>query len=551
MVSPIYSAVIYGAFPLLFLLVLPLLLHLLLLPLWWVVVPALVALVYRCRRTKSGPVEGVRRYPAIVVGAGFSGLCAGARLLERGIPFTIFEAAAEVGGTWHHNSYPGAACDVWTTLYQFSFFQNPDWTRFVAPAKEIQEYLVSFTSHFHLYPHIKLNTRVESAVWEEEEGEWKVVTSTGGVVRCRILVSAVGALHKPVIPGIPGTATFAGPSWHTAQWEHTVPLQGKRVGIIGSAASAVQVVPAIAGQVAALHVFQRTPNWFFPKMDPVYPGWLKAMFRSAPFLMTLQRTFFFYMVEGWALLWLTKGWCSSLVQCLLESKMRSELSGASSSLTSSLVPDYTLGCKRVLLSDEYLATFRDEAHVSLVTSPITRVTEAGVETEQGEVELDVLVYATGFDIEGSICSFPTTGRSGKVLREQFAAQPCAFLGITVPNFPNFFYVLGPNTVLAHSSLVFMVECQVDYIVQTVEKMAALKIKSLEPRQDCTLDFQAKMSLWTQGRNFSTECRSWYKNSQGINFILWPVNLVQYWWMTRSPDLLHHYRLTFGQEYFHL
>jgi len=411
MSNPIYGALIYGAFPVLFLLAVPLLWRLLSLPIIFFLFPLLLlaAIAHRLRRSKGKRVEGIDRYNALVVGAGFSGLCVGAKLKKKGVPFTILEAASEVGGTWHHNSYPGAACDVWTTLYQFSFFQNPNWSRFVAPAKEIQEYLVSFANHFSLYPHIKFNTRVLSAAWIEETKDWEVNTATQ-TLRCKILISAVGALHKPSLPDIRGVGSFEGPSWHTAQWDHSVSLEGKRVGIIGSAASAVQVVPAIASQVGELRVFQRTPNWFFPKMDPVYPTWLKKVFCWMPFLMTVQRIFFFYMVEGWALLWLTKGWVSSLVQQLVERKMRSELSGAKPDLTEALIPSYTIGCKRVLLSDEYLSCFKDNTHVHLETAPIKAVTRTGVDTRDGHHELDILVYATGFDIQASICSFPTYGR---------------------------------------------------------------------------------------------------------------------------------------------
>jgi len=493
MSNPIYGALIYGAFPLLFLLAVPLLWRLISLPFIFFLFPLLLAaIVYRLGRTKGKKVEGIDKYNAIVVGAGFSGLCVGAKLKKKGVPFTILEAAGEVGGTWHHNSYPGAACDVWTTLYQFSFFQNPNWSRFVAPAKEIQEYLVSFANHFSLYPHIQFNTRVLSATWNEDTSDWEVNTATQ-TLRCKIFLSAVGALHKPSLPDIPGIGSFEGPSWHTAQWDHSVSLEGKKVGIIGSAASAVQVVPAIANQ----------------------------------------------------------GWVSGIVQQFVEQKMRSELSGADPHLTSALIPSYTIGCKRVLLSDEYLSCFKDNTHVHLETAPIKAVTRTGVDTRDGHHELDILVYATGFDIQASICSFPTNGRGGRVMQDQFKVQPCAYLGITVPNFPNFFYVLGPNTVLAHSSLIYMIECQVNYILQTMEKMAELKVNTIEPRQDRTIDFQSKMGDWTQGRNFSTQCRSWYKNSQGINFILWPVNLLQYWWMTRVPDLLNDFKLTFDKAYFDL
>lgn len=499
--------------------------------------------------SKKGNIEGGERYNAVVVGAGFSGLCMGAKLAQRGVPFTIFEAASQVGGTWHHNTYPGAACDVWTSLYQFTFFQNPDWSRFVAPAQEIQQYLVSFAQKFDLYKYIKFETRVLSATWKEDEAVWKVVT-TKGTIKCRLLISAVGALHKPLLPGVPGTSTFQGPSWHSAEWNHSVSLDGKKVGLLGSAASAVQIVPSIANKVRELHVFQRTPNWFFPKFDPVYPTWVKALFHKFPFLMTVQRLLLFYIVEIFAMMWMTKGRFSDWVKLWLELGMLEQI-GNRKELSAKVIPTYKLGCKRVLLTDDFLPTFSNNKHVHLVTDTVEEVTKSGVLTSAGEVELDILVYATGFDIEGSICSFPTEGRQGTLLRCQFSEHPCAYLGMSAPNFPNLFLVLGPNTVLAHNSLVYMIECQANYILQTIEKMAELRIQTIEPRNDRTLDYEKKMTDWTQTKNFSTSCRSWYKNSKGINFILWPTHLLQYWWMTWKPDILNDYKVTFEKEYFDL
>ena len=230
--------------------------------------------------------------------------------------------------------------------------------------------------------------------------------------------------------------------------------------------------------------------------------------------------------------------------------MRTQLDDKQS-LTKQLIPKYNLGCKRVLLSDEFLPVFKNNKSCHLVTDPIDCVTTHGVKTDKEEIGLDIVVYATGFDIEGSICSFDTTGRNNTLLRNHFETDPCAYLGITVPNFPNFFYVLGPNTVLAHSSLVYMIECQVGYIMQTIQKMAELHIRTIEPRKDKTRDFQNKMGEWTKNKNFSASCRSWYKNKDGINFVLWPSNLLQYWWMTAKPNLLEDFKVVFDSEYYNM
>ena len=230
--------------------------------------------------------------------------------------------------------------------------------------------------------------------------------------------------------------------------------------------------------------------------------------------------------------------------------MRAQLDNQAS-LTSHLIPKYNLGCKRILLSDDFLPVFKNNKNCHLVTNAIEHVTANGIQTEKEELKLDMIVYATGFDIEGSICGFDTYGRNNTLLRDHFETQPCAYLGITVPTFPNFFYVLGPNTVLAHSSLIFMIECQVEYIMQTIQKMAELHIVTIEPRQDKTRQFQSKMGEWTKNKNFSTACRSWYKNKDGVNFVLWPFNLLQYFWMTGKPNLLNDFKIGFEPEYYNL
>ena len=404
-----------------------------------------------------------------------------------------------------------------------------------------------FAKEYDLYKYIQFNTRVISAVWKEEEGAWKVVTNKG-TLKCRILVSASGALHKPLLPSIDGIQDFKGHSFHSANWNHDVSLDGKKVGIVGSAASAVQIVPSIADKVKDLYVFQRTPNWFFPKLNPLYSESVKNLFRRFPFLMTIQRVTLFVLVEIWAGVWLSKWKPSDWYQSFIEMNMRSQVDNQSS-LTRKLIPKYKLGCKRVLLTDDFLPVFKNKTNCHLVTDTIEGINQSGIKTEKDQIKLDAIVYATGFDIEGSICSFDIVGRENTHLRTHFEEHPCAYLGITVPKFPNFFYVLGPNTVLAHSSLVFMIECQVEYIIKSVHKMASLHVRSIESRTDRTNTYQEQMGEWTKTKNFSASCRSWYKNKNGVNFVLWPSNLFQYWWMTAEPNLLDDYKLTFEPEYY--
>ena len=335
---------------------------------------------------------------------------------------------------------------MWTTLYQFTFFQNPSWSRFVALAPEIKQYLQTFSSKFELYPHIQFDTRVRSAVWRSEEGVWKVVTNMGSI-KCRVLISACGALHKPVLPQIEGMQRFRGDSFHSSNWNHDVDIRGKNVGIVGSAASAVQIAPAIADKVGSLHVFQRTPNWYFPKFDPVYPELVKKLFQHFPYLMTVQRLLFFMLVEAWSLVWLHKSRVSDMFQTVIEAGVRTQ-AGDNQSLADKMIPEYKLGCKRILLTSDFVPLF-NRSNCHLITDSIKRVTEDGIETTNENIKLDTIVYATGFDIEASFCSFDTFGKNDIKLRDAFDVNPCAYLGITVPDFPNFFFVFGPNTVLAH------------------------------------------------------------------------------------------------------
>jgi len=518
-------------------------------PLGWILLPACIYGHYWYHNSWRVPKKIPRRdqYNVIVVGAGMSGLCAGAKLLQAGVPFTILESGHEIGGTWHFNTYPGCACDVWTTLYQFTFFQNPQWSRFVASAQEIKQYLISFTKNFGLKPHIQFETSVKTATWSQNEAMWTIVTNKGEM-KCRILISACGALHKPITPEIEGAEQFRGDSFHSSNWNHGVDITGKKVGIVGSAASAVQIAPSISDKVDSLYVFQRTPNWYFPKFDPIYPEELKKIFKIFPFLMTIQRLFFFFLVEGWSLVWLRKGRLSEWFQIIIESGMRKQ-AGGNQSLMKKIIPDYKLGCKRILLTSEFIPMF-NKPNCHLITDPISKISKNGIQTKKKEsIKLDTIIYATGFDVEASFCSFDTYGKDNKKLRDCLDENPCAYLGMTVPDFPNFFFVFGPNTVLAHSSVLWMIECQVDYIIMTIQSMANLHLKSVEVRRDKTEDFQEKMGQWTLNKNFSTTCKSWYKNKDGKNFVLWPSNLLQYWWMTFKPDILNDYKIEVFNEYF--
>ena len=483
-----------------------------------------------------------------IVGAGFSGLCMGIKLKMAGIRFTIIEKSSDVGGTWWDNRYPGCACDVWSNVYQFTFFENPKWSCLVVPAKEISQYLRDAAKHFNLYEHIDFDTSVEKATWNEEEKTWKVVTNNPDhkEIVATHLVSACGVLRKPNLPDIPGIETFQGKSFHSQQMKPDLEnYRGKRVAVVGSAASAVQICPAIVDHVKELYVFQRTPNWIIPKFNPDIPNWIKVLFTKIPLLATIVRLYLFTMFEFFGVIVLNKGFLSSLYKFALRRHYKN-LVPDNEQLLEKITPNFGIGCKRILLSNDFIPMFASKKNAHLITDQIIGIDEDGITTKAGKhYEVDVIVYATGFSNEESICGFETVGREqNTTLKTYFDEHPTAYLGITVPKFPNMFLMLGPNTVLAHNSVTFMMECAADYALDCINQGVQSGISSLEVRKKVTDEFRLEMNKMSSKKNFQGNCRSWYKNKDGINFILWPSNLFRYWWLTRKAQILRDFKITF-------
>ena len=313
---------------------------------------------------------------ACIVGAGFSGLCMGIKLKAAGIPFRIIEKSSCVGGTWWDNRYPGCACDVWSTLYQFSFFQNPFWSCFVAPADEIREYLHKTAKHYQLYDHISFNTSVNKAIWNDDLKSWRIETSNEDeIILATHIVSACGVLRKPNFPNIPGLELFQGEHLHSQQMSPDVAhVKGRRVAVIGSAASAVQICPAIVDHVKELRVFQRTPNWIFPKQNPKIPNWVQFLFARVPYFASIFRACLFLCFELNGILILTKGPMTKLFRMLLAKHYEIELKG-NKTLLQKLTPDYDVGCKRLLLANDFLSMFVEKKNAHLITEQIERIDE--------------------------------------------------------------------------------------------------------------------------------------------------------------------------------
>ena len=475
----------------------------------------------------------------VIVGSGFSGICLGIQLKLAGIhSFTILEKADRLGGTWRENTYPGAACDVPSISYCFSFEQKTDWSRLWSPHDEILAYMEHCADKYGVTPHIQFGTSLESARFDAESGEWLIHTSragaTGEDIRADVLVSGVGQLNRPIVPEIPGLDSFEGESWHSAQWNHDYDLTGKTVAVVGNAASAIQFIPEIAKRVGRLFVFQRSANWMVPKGDRDYTEAEKRRFARFPWLARLYRW------KTWAQYELmfpvfrqNRSRAAAMTKVSLDD-MKSHI--ADPELRKALTPDYPIGGKRILFADDYYpALTRD--NVELVTSPIERVTADGVVTRDGKSRrVDALVLATGFDSTSFLSPMKIEGLKGRSLRDDWKDEPVAYLGMTVSGFPNFFMMYGPNTNLGHNSIIFMIECQANYIVAAIKEMFEEQIGTIDLRPEVMKAYNEKIQQELAGSVWATTDRSWYKNEAGRITNNWSGSTIRYWWLTRRVDL---------------
>lgn len=473
-------------------------------------------------------MTGTEREPlaVLIVGAGFSGLAMAIRCRQAGIgPLQVIEKADGVGGTWHDNTYPGAACDIPSHLYSLSFAPKADWSRMYAPQAEILAYLRETAERHGLMPLIRLGTAFSGATWDEGRALWRVETDRGPIL-ARAIVSGMGGLHHPAFPDIPGREAFAGKAFHTAAWNHDVDLTGKRVGVIGTGASAIQVVPELAKIAAHLTLFQRTPPWIMPKHDHAIPERARRRYRRLPLARQLERARLFWLHEVRAFLGFTK---VSKLTGQAEALARHHLAKAvpDKALRAKLTPSYRLGCKRVLISDDYYPTLQ-RPNVTLETDGIARITEGGVVTEAGRThDLDVIVYATGFDVTATFARMNLVGRGGLRLTEAWAGGMGAYQGITVAGFPNYFMLLGPNSGLGHNSVVSMIEIQVQHVLDCLKALRN-GARAIEVRPEAQARFLDRIrsrmadSIWQAGG-----CRSWYLDASGRNTTLWPDSVMAY------------------------
>jgi cation diffusion facilitator CzcD-associated flavoprotein CzcO len=482
-------------------------------------------------------LSGARRI--VIIGSGFSGICLGIKLKQAGIEtFTIFEKSDRVGGTWRENTYPGAACDTPAFSYCFSFEQKTDWSRKWAPQPEILGYLEHCVRKYGLEPHIRFGSEIESARFDVDESVWRIRTTAGEEVAADVMVSGVGQLNRPSVPALPGLSDFRGPCFHSARWDHAVDLVGKQVAVVGNAASAIQFIPQIAPEAGRLRIFQRSPNWMLPRRDRAYGEEEKQRFARFPLLAKLYRWWIWLQHEIRFPAFRRNAIVSRWLARMAEQNMREQIS--SPELRRALVPDYPVGGKRILISDDYYATLgRDD--VELVTSPIDRLREDGILTRDGTVHpADVVILATGFESTAFLAPMAIEGLGGRALTDEWKEGARAYLGMTVAGFPNFFMMYGPNTNLGHNSIIFMLECQTRYIVDCVRQLFGRRIDSIDLRADVMESYNAKLQQELSRTVWSATGKSWYKTSDGKITNNWSGTTARYWWRTRRADLrLYH------------
>lgn len=477
--------------------------------------------------------DAAAHYQVAIIGAGFGGLAMAIRLLQRNIHnFVILEKSDEVGGTWRENQYPGAACDVQSHLYSLSFVPKTDWSKRYAEAPEIFQYIQDVVQQFNLREYCQFNSEVVHTEYHEKDCVWHVALKDGRQLSCQYLVFASGPLHVPQIPHIKGIEKFQGKVFHSSQWDHQYNLNSKVVASIGTGGSAIQYIPEIAPQVKQLYVMQRTAAWVIPRDERKYLNIEKKLFKQADWFRKLHRARLYWSNESRAIPIMQPS-VMKYTQKLAEAFIRFQVKDKQ--LAQKLTPDYIMGCKRILVSNKYFPTFNRD-NVELVTDAIQELTADSIITKDGKMrKIDCLIYGTGFITDPRIYlqPFSCIGEHGVELKQAWKDGAESYYGISHKGFPNLFQLLGPNTVLAHNSVIFMIESQVDYILQMMDLVAQSQSNAIVVKDQVQDQFNHDVQDMLNNTVWQSGCVSWYQQDGGKNFALWPTYTWKYWLKTKS------------------
>lgn len=474
------------------------------------------------------------QHEVVVVGSGFAGIAMAIRLRQQGVTdVVVLEKADDLGGTWRDNRYPGCACDVPSNLYSYSFAPKPDWDKAFAGQPQIWDYLRDVAGRFGVDRLIRYGQHLVEAAFDEHEHRWYLRTAAGDRLTARTLVLATGALSTPAVPDLPGLESFRGKVFHSAQWpDGEDVVTARRLAVVGTGASAVQIVPEIAGRAEHVTVFQRTAPWVLPKVDRRFSRPEQALYRWLPWVQKLVRAGVFTRLEARVLMFTRYPGSMRVAERISLRHLHRQVSDPV--LREKLRPDFRIGCKRILLSNDYWRTF-ERPDVSLVNVGVERLDAHGVVDATGRHHpADTVVLGTGFSVTEPFADLSVTGTGGRTLADAWATGMEGYLGVAVSGFPNLFLLVGPNSGLGHSSMVFMIERQVEYVVKALRLRDSRGAASLCVRPRAQRAFVHEMDERSAGTVWTTGCRSWYLDRFGRNRTLWPGSVLEYWYRLRSP-----------------
>lgn len=476
-----------------------------------------------------------------IIGTGFGGLGLAIRLKQAGYKqFKLFEKAHDVGGVWRDNHYPGAACDVPSHLYSFSFEQDLGWKNRYGSSQEIYQYLKHCTDKYHIRPHINFNTEIKAARFDTSEGIWIIQDQHGHYHEAEFLVAAVGQLNRPAYPNIEGLEKFKGRAFHSARWEHDYDLKNKRVAVIGTGASAIQFVPEIASLVKQLEIYQRSAPYVIPKPDRVYPPLEKKAFEKFPILQNLDRVWQYGYNEMRLKAFTTALNEMPLAEYVFQRHIRQKIKDPH--FRHQLMPDYPIGCKRILISNYWYKTLTRN-NVSVINNAIKEITETGIIDQTGQHrEVDAIIYGTGFKATEFLAPMQIIGLDQENLTEKWKNGAEAYLGLTVSGFPNFFMLYGPNTNLGHNSIVYMIESQINYILDAINVMQKNNLRYTTVRNEIQHQFNEEIQDKMKGTMWAQGCNSWYQTADGKNTNNWPGFTFEYRKRTKHFDLDNYHQI---------